>query len=82
MRDEKGNREATDLVFENAWKTVSFESWNQRVTGVPMEPRAALGEYNGGKFLLEAGGQGVIRFRNELAQTFGVDPGDMHVITK
>jgi carbon-monoxide dehydrogenase large subunit len=82
LRDEKGNREATDLVFENAWQTVSFESWNQRVTGVPMEPRAALGEYSDGKFLLEAGGQGVIRFRNELAQTFGVDPAHMHVITR
>ncbi len=82
LRDEKGSREATDLIFENAYRTVSFESWNQRVTGVPMEPRAALGEFSDGKFLLEAGGQGVIRFRNELAQTMGVEPADMHVITR
>ena len=82
LRDEKGSRDATDLAFRNAVTTVSFESWNQRITGVPMEPRAALGEYDDGKFLLEAGGQGVIRFRNELAQTFGVEPGAVHVISQ
>ena len=80
LRDEKGSKDATDLAFRNAVTIVAFESWNQRITGVPMEPRAALGEYDDGKFLLEAGGQGVIRFRNELAQTFGVEPGVVHVM--
>lgn len=82
LLDEKGRRDTTDLAFGNAVTIVSFESWNQRVTGVPMEPRAALGEYGDGKFLLEAGGQGVIRFKNELAQTFGVDPACVHVISQ
>jgi carbon-monoxide dehydrogenase large subunit len=82
LLDEKGSRDATDLAFSNAVTIVSFVSWNQRVTGVPMEPRAALGEYDDGKFLLEAGGQGVIRFKNELAQTFGVEPACVHVISQ
>ena len=82
LLDEKGSRDATDLAFARAATVVTFESWNQRVTGVPMEPRAALGEFKDGKFLLEAGGQGVVRFRNELAQTFGVEPASVHVISR
>ena len=82
--DGKGDEAACDRAFSHAAHIVHLETDNQRVTGVPMEPRAALGEYDPatGKFLLEAGGQGVIRFRNELAATFGVKPADVRVISR
>lgn len=81
--DEKGNETACDKAFAVAAHVVRLETNNQRVTGVPMEPRAALAEYEAasGRFLLEAGGQGVNRFQNELASTFGVEKEKVRVIS-
>lgn len=82
--DSKGNEEACDVAFALARHIVRLETNNQRITGVPMEPRAALAEYDAktDQFLLEAGGQGVIRFKNELASTFGVNPANVRVISR
>ncbi|MBK17805.1 MAG: hypothetical protein CMM52_03060 [Rhodospirillaceae bacterium] len=82
--DVKGDEDACDMVFATAAHIVKLDTFNQRVTGVPMEPRAALGEYDvdSDSYMLEAGGQGVIRFRNELSATFGVEPSQMHVISR
>ncbi len=82
--DVKGDKAACDKIFSSAQHIVSFETFNQRVTGVPMEPRAALGSYDhqNDSYTLEAGGQGVIRFRNELAATFGVEAKTMHVVSR
>jgi carbon-monoxide dehydrogenase large subunit len=82
--DSKGDEEACDVAFALARHIVRLETNNQRITGVPMEPRAALAEYNEktGKFLLEAGGQGVIRFQNELASTFGVSPDKVRAVSR
>ena len=41
-----GDREATDKAFANADHVVTMDFHIDRVTGVPMEPRAALGEYD------------------------------------
>ena len=81
--DIKGSEKDCDLIFATAPYIIRLETFNQRVTGVPMEPRAALGEYDANKdsFSLEAGGQGVIRFRNELSATFGVDVSQMRVVS-
>ena len=82
--DEKGDETACDKAFALAAHIVRLETNNQRVTGVPMEPRAAIGEFDAasGHFRLEAGGQGVIRFQNELASTFGVDKDSVRVISR
>ena len=81
--DIKGDEKDCDLIFAKASHVIQLETFNQRVTGVPMEPRAALGEYYADRdsFSLEAGGQGVIRFRNELSATFGVDVSQMRVVS-
>ncbi|MEE8332922.1 MAG: xanthine dehydrogenase family protein molybdopterin-binding subunit [Alphaproteobacteria bacterium] len=82
--DAKGAHDATEAAFAGAAHVIRLETCNQRVTGVPMEPRAALAEYDAasGKYLLEAGGQGVIRFKNELAATFGVEPELVRAISR
>ena len=80
--DVKGDAAAVDAAFARAAHTVRFETFNNRVTGVPMEPRAAIGEYADGAFVLNAGGQGVVRFMNELAPVFGVDTDRMRVISR
>ncbi|MGA7955835.1 MAG: molybdopterin cofactor-binding domain-containing protein, partial [Xanthobacteraceae bacterium] len=43
---ELGDAAATDAAFARAAHVTRFETWVQRVTGVPMEPRAALAEYD------------------------------------
>ena len=78
----KGDVAAVDAAFAGAAHTVRLETFNNRVTGVPMEPRAAIGEYDAGRFTLNAGGQGVNRFQNELSAAFGVDPGQVRVISR
>ncbi|MDP6175294.1 MAG: molybdopterin-dependent oxidoreductase, partial [Rhodospirillales bacterium] len=61
-----------------------MDTHNNRVTGVPMEPRAALAHYDeaAGSYLLEAGSQGVGSPRNALAAMFGVAPKKMRVISR
>ena len=48
---------------------VRFETWVQRIAGVPMEPRAAIGEYDAatGRYTLHAGAGGAVRPRHDLA---------------
>ena len=40
------DREATAAAFARAAHVVKFETWIQRVTGVPMEPRAVVCEFD------------------------------------
>ena len=69
-----GDAALTAAAFARAAHTVSLETWVQRVTGVPMEPRAAVGHYDqaSGRFTLYAGSGGVVRQKHELAQVLGV----------
>src|SRR3954469_14939658 len=43
---EVGDQAATDAIFGRAAHVVRFDTWVQRIAGVPMEPRAATGEYD------------------------------------
>ena len=46
----------------------------QRIAGVPMEPRAAIGEFDPetGRYTLYAGAGGAVRPGQELAKMLGV----------
>ena len=61
-----------------------LDSLIQRVTGVPMEPRAALASYDAadGTCTLWAGGGGVVRPKRELAIILGIDPERVRVIAE
>ena len=79
---EVGDAAATDKAFANAAHVVTLETWVQRVTGVPMEARAALGNYDksSGRYFLHAGSGGVVRQKGELAGMLGVKPEDVRVV--
>jgi aerobic carbon-monoxide dehydrogenase large subunit len=79
---EVGDRAATDAAFRAAAHVVRFETWVQRVAGVPMEPRAALGEYDPetGRYTLHAGAGGAVSPRRDLAMVLGVPPGAARVV--
>ncbi len=74
---ELGDFAATEGAFARAVHVVKFETWVQRVSGVPMEPRAALCAFDpvSGRYTLYAGNGGLWRLKDDLATILGV-PGD------
>jgi aerobic carbon-monoxide dehydrogenase large subunit len=79
-----GDPVATDAAFARAVHVVRLETWVQRVTGVPMEPRAAVGAYDAAtkRYTLHAGSGGVVRQKRELAWILGVDEGAVRVVSR
>jgi aerobic carbon-monoxide dehydrogenase large subunit len=79
-----GDKAATDVAFEKADHVVDMEFYIDRVTGVPMEPRAALGDYDAetGRYTIYAGSGGSVRQKREIAEVLGVDAEDVRVISK
>ena len=78
-----GNVEATDQAFARAAHVVAKNFHIGRVTGVPLEPRAALGQYDAatGRYTLYAGSGGAVRQKNELIQVLGITPENLRVLS-
>ena len=76
-----GDMDATAAAFARATYVAKLETAVQRVTGVPLEPRAAIGIYdsNTKRYTLHAGSGGVVRQKHELAAVLGVPPADVRV---
>jgi carbon-monoxide dehydrogenase large subunit len=81
MDADVGDQEKTEAAFAKASHIVRLETWVPRVTGVTMEPRAAVGDYDPaeGKFTLFAGSGGVVRQKSELAIILGVPEANVRV---
>jgi aerobic carbon-monoxide dehydrogenase large subunit len=79
---ELGDAAATAAAFKHAAHVTRFETWVQRVTGVPMEPRAALAAYDTatGRITLYAGNGGAVRLKDDLATILGVPSDKVHVL--
>ena len=79
---EVGDPAATEAAFAGAAHVVRFETWVQRIAGVPMEPRAAIGEYDAatGRYTLHAGAGGAVSPRRDLALVLGVPPEQARVV--
>lgn len=82
--DQKGDVAAVANAFAEAAHTVRLDLVNNRVSGVPMEPRAAVAEYDErtGQYTLWAGGQGVNRFQREISTAFQVPEDQVRVIAR
>jgi len=78
-----GDAAATERAFARAAHVVTKKFHIGRVTGVPLEPRAALGVYDAatGKFTLYAGSGGAVRQKNELIQVFGIPADKLRVLS-
>jgi carbon-monoxide dehydrogenase large subunit len=77
-----GDREATDKAFAAADHVVKIDFHIGRVTGVPIELRAAVADYDAatGKYTLYAGSGGAVRQRNELIKVLGIEPEKLRVL--
>jgi carbon-monoxide dehydrogenase large subunit len=81
---EVGDRPLTQAAFARARHVVRLETEVPRVTGVPMEPRAALGHFEAasGRYTLYAGGGAVVRPKKEVAIILGIEPEKVRVVAK
>ena len=78
-----GDAAATERAFAIADHIIEMEFHVGRVTGVPMEPRAALGHWDTatGRGTLWAGSGGAVRQKTELAEVLGVPPDRVRVVS-
>src|SRR5262245_20108402 len=78
-----GDREATDRAFAAADHVVKLDLHIGRVTGVPIELRAAVADYDAAadKYTLYAGSGGAVRQKNELVKVLGIAPDKLRVLS-
>ena len=72
---EVGDESATDAAFARAAHVVQFDTWVNRITGSPMEPRSCIGSYDEATGIYTAraaSGRGVVQTRDRLASILGV----------
>ncbi len=79
-----GDKQATDDAFASAAHVVKFETWIPRITGVPMEPRAAVADYDPQtkRTTLYAGSGGAVRLKNDLAVVLAVPTEAVRVVMR
>src|ERR1700688_45880 len=78
-----GDAAATDRAFAQAAHPVSMVFHIGRVTGVPLEPRAAVANYDAAsrRYTLHAGSGGAVRQKRELAAVLGIEPERLRVLS-
>lgn len=78
-----GDADATAAAFARAAHVIRLSAHNQRISAIPMETRAAIGEYDAatGIYTLHAPSQGVHRHKLALTAVFGVPDDRVRVVT-
>ena len=78
-----GDSEAVAAAFARAAHVTKIELRNNRIVVNPIEPRAALVEYDPATehFTVHVGNQGVFGFRNYIAGVLGIGRDKMRVLT-
>jgi carbon-monoxide dehydrogenase large subunit len=81
-RFERGDKAAVDAALAGAAHTIEIELVNNRLVVAPIEPRAAIGHYDGAADRLELllTGQGVHSLRQQLANAVFHMPPDRIVV--
>jgi aerobic carbon-monoxide dehydrogenase large subunit len=78
-----GDRAGTDRAFAAAAHAIAMDFHIDRVTGVPLEPRACVADFDKatGRYTLHVGGGGAVRQKREIADVLGIDPAKLRVMT-
>jgi carbon-monoxide dehydrogenase large subunit len=84
VESEAGDPAATEAAFRRAAHVVRFDTQVNRVTGVPMEPRAAVAMFDeaSGRYTLHAGSGGSQRLRHDVAHVLGVPSSTVRVVAR
>jgi carbon-monoxide dehydrogenase large subunit len=78
-----GDEAGTERAFAQAANVVKMDFNIGRVTGVPMEPRACVADYDKttGRSTLHAGSGGAVRQKRELAAVLNIEPDTLRVLS-
>lgn len=81
---DTGDAAAADAALARAAHVVRLETQVNRVTGVPLEPRAALAVYDAQRdhYTLYAGSGGVQRIKHDVVETLGIPSSALRVIAR
>ncbi|HEY3188304.1 MAG TPA: xanthine dehydrogenase family protein molybdopterin-binding subunit [Solirubrobacteraceae bacterium] len=79
-----GDAAVVAQIFSRAPHVVRLETWIHRITGVPMEPRAAVGVWDGasGRYTVHAGAGGLGRTQTAVAAALGVPESAVRVVAR
>jgi aerobic carbon-monoxide dehydrogenase large subunit len=79
-----GDKQEADQAFAGATHTVRIKVVNPRAVANYMEPRSAVGEYDAqsGRFLLNAGSQGVHILQGLIAKILKIESANLRVVTQ
>jgi aerobic carbon-monoxide dehydrogenase large subunit len=79
-----GDPAAVEAAFSRAAHVMRLETWVHRVTGVPLEPRAAVGAWDAGagRYTVHAGAGGLGRTRIAVAGALGVPESAVRVVAQ
>jgi aerobic carbon-monoxide dehydrogenase large subunit len=80
---EHGKRDAVDAAFAKAAHVTRLRIVNNRVVSNPMEPRAAVAEYDGasGRLTFHCGNQSVWMIKDVLVRLLKMEPDKVRVIS-
>ncbi|MEA2903553.1 MAG: aerobic carbon-monoxide dehydrogenase large subunit [Alphaproteobacteria bacterium] len=76
-----GDSEKVQAAFDQAAHVTRMKIINSRVVVNAMEPRAAVADFENGRFTLYTCSQGVFGMRNNIAQVLGVEPKQVRVLS-
>jgi aerobic carbon-monoxide dehydrogenase large subunit len=76
-----GDTEAVKAAFAQAAHVTRLKLVNSRLVVAAMEPRAAIASFDGNRFTLYVGSQGVFGMRANIAEALGVAAKDVHILT-
>ena len=84
VESRAGDPAAVDVAFSRAAHVVRLDTWVQRVTGVTMEPRAAVSVWNAtsGRYTIHAGAGGLGRTQTGVAGALGVPESAVRVTAR
>jgi aerobic carbon-monoxide dehydrogenase large subunit len=79
-----GDAAATEAAFARAQHVVRLQTRVNRVTGVPMEPRAVVGDYDAasGRYTVYTGSGGSWRIQSDVARALGVPITAVRVVAR
>src|SRR5262249_58277642 len=79
-----GEAAGVDRALGGAAHVVRLDTWVHRVTGVPMEPRAAVGVWDlaAGRYTVHAGAGGLGRTQTAVAGALGVPESAVRVTAR
>jgi carbon-monoxide dehydrogenase large subunit len=79
-----GDAEATAAAFRNAAHVAKIKTWVPRVAGSPMEPRAAVGDYESktGRYTIYTCSGSTLRLRRDIAIVLNVPEPDVRLVIR